>query len=163
MAVNLGPSGLTLGSTTINDWDDVGGGKVLQVVSAHRNASYSMTSSYVTIDDATITLSSASNTVIVMVTIPRVNVNGTTSYDGPGGYVRILDNGGSNAFGTEFIGFQRDNVSSTKYLDFPVGIAFEHSPASTGNYTYTVQARYGDSATSGSVADCRITLMEIAG
>ena len=37
MAVNLGPSGLTLGSTTINDWDDVGGGKVLQCFTVNKN------------------------------------------------------------------------------------------------------------------------------
>jgi hypothetical protein len=35
MAIDLGPDGLTLGSTTVNDWADVGGGKVLGISSIY--------------------------------------------------------------------------------------------------------------------------------
>ena len=42
MAVTLSPSGLTLGSTTVSDWADVGGGKILQVVSSNNTYNHSI-------------------------------------------------------------------------------------------------------------------------
>lgn len=68
MAVDLGPDGLTLGSTTINDWADVGGGKVLQVVQGTRTDVVSLNNTDTWIDtgvDVTITPSSTSSKILI--------------------------------------------------------------------------------------------------
>lgn len=67
MAIDLGPDGLTLGSTTVNDWADVGGGKVAQVVTAVDSTTTAVTSgSDVTVHSITITPSSTSSKVLIL-------------------------------------------------------------------------------------------------
>ena len=77
MAVDLGPDGLTLGSTTINDWDDVGGGKLLQVQTVADSTDATFSGAYINVDSIsstagillltkTLTAQSSTSTFIVM-------------------------------------------------------------------------------------------------
>ena len=71
MAINLGPNGLTLGSTTINDWDDVGGGET-KVWAKWNGEANSLTNSF--------NVSSASDTGAGLVGINLTNSMNYATY-----------------------------------------------------------------------------------
>ena len=77
MAIDLGPDGLTLGSTTVSDWADVGGGKLLQVqtvadstdatfAGAYINENSITSSAGILLLTKTVTAQSSTSTFIVM-------------------------------------------------------------------------------------------------
>jgi len=138
MAVDLGPDGLTLGSTTINDWADVGGGKVLQVVQAFRSSysSFSTNSTWTDISglSVSITPSSTSSKILVMTYVSlgggddiafRITRNGTAIG---------IANAQSNRLRAGFGGYTRDSFelqnANCQYLD---------SPSTTSAITYKTQ------------------------
>ena len=180
MAIDLGPDGLTLGSTTINDWDDVGGGKVLQVVQTLKQNRFSGTADLGSFADitglnASITPSSSSSKILVLVTLyaSPVPSNYTLGFrlkrfitgdqfpylgDSSGSTTRMSAFTKATSGGAQFGGFT--------YLD---------SPSTTSATTYTVQgasepgsnfvvggSESTNTANQGSVPST-IILMEIAG
>ena len=101
MAVTLSNNGLTLGSTTINDWDNVGGGKVLQVVQTvdTTQAVYNYATLNQDFITATITPSSTSSKILIILNAKI----GTTNGNGGIGLRR----------NTTYIGGSGNNVSGT--------------------------------------------------
>lgn len=129
MAIDLGPDGLTLGSTTINDWADVGGGKVLQVIQAEDTSQFSTTSSSM-VDaglSASITPASTSNKVLVI-----LDGQGGQDTSGRSAKYRILR-------GTTQIAFKDNLQTGTSYSSMPMTIVELDSPSTTSATTYKVQ------------------------
>lgn len=176
MAVDLGPDGLTLGSTTINDWADVGGGKVLQLVQTHMTSVFSTGSTSftdVTGLSATITPSSSSSKILVMVNI-HAGVTGNT-YRSEFRLLRgttLVGNGVPNSNRNGGIG----TGNSGNYMSQNIAIAYLDSPATTSATTYKIQTLSQSGSNSvvnytGNDADqegyprcaSQVTLWEIAG
>jgi hypothetical protein len=185
MAVTLSNNGLTLGSTTINDWDNVGGGKVLQVVQTvdTTQAVYNTATLNQDFITATITPSSTSSKILIILNakIGTTNGNGgiglrrnTTYIGGSGNNVSgTTPTYGSNSFVAAddaingiYVGTGAYNMSNLfhMYLD---------SPNTTSAITYRISAdstnlailgwnRAQANNTAGS-GTSTFTLMEIAG
>lgn len=178
MAIDLGPDGLTLGSTTINDWDDVGGGKVLQVVqSVKSDTFFSSSTSFVDLTgmSVSITPSSASSKVLVCV---NMSFTGHTASSVAGWKIlrgatdiAIGDAAGSRVRAT--VGNQIGHQGNDQYHSSAM---FLDSPSTTSATTYKLQGRCnagtgfyinrsssdGDTAVSYRGVST-ITVMEIAG
>ena len=176
MAVNLGPSGLTLGSTTINDWDDVGGGKVLQVLSVTKTDTYSIgNSTWGTVLSQAITPSSSSSKILIVCNLMISNT--------PGGYTTFAtlvrdstDIGRGNASGSRIQCMSADRNTSSGATGSTVCLTYLDSPSTTSSRTYKVQIRSESGGTAylnffGSDSDesayprgsSTLTVMEIAG
>jgi hypothetical protein len=143
MAIDLGPDGLTLGSTTINNWDDVGGGKVLQVVQSVKTDTSSLGApNWVDVSglSVNITPSSTSSKILVMASVQishssragsiglRLNRSGTAiGLPAAAGSRPLFGSGSIDGAGSEW--FIVNN--HMQYLD---------SPSTTSTRTYKVQA-----------------------
>jgi len=121
------------------------------------SGSTSLTNSYATYLSHSINVTSG-NDILVMVSISRISINGGTSWDGPTGHVKLTD--GTSTITQEYIIYQRDNLSSTKYMQSPIAINTIYTPSSTSQ-TFNLQMAYGSSASSATVYGVRMTLMEI--
>ena len=159
MAVTLSPSGLTLGSTTVSDWADVGGGKVLQVVNTSDTTDYSTTStSFQTATTLSITPSSTSSKILIIAAVPM-------GHSGNKQEVRLFR--GATGL-SAYQAFQPDaNWNSTGVTG---AFTFLDSPSTTSATTYSVKHRSVTNGTSYvgrsgdnfmGQADIMITLMEI--
>jgi hypothetical protein len=146
MAIDLGPDGLTLGSTTVNDWADVGGGKVLQVLQTRDNTVTTIGNTTASLSGGlTITPSSTSSKILLMATI---NLGEEASSPNWVGYFRR---------GSTDLGYFTDSnrlgglVMSQTYNN---GLANEHSenatfsfldsPSTTSAITYYVRLSVTD-------------------
>jgi len=160
MAVTLSPSGLTLGSTTVSDWADVGGGKVLQVVNTSDTTDYSTTStSFQTATTLSITPSSTSSKILIIAAVPMgqsANKQEVRLFRGTTGLAA-------------YQAFQPD--SSWNNTGVSGAFTFLDSPSTTSATTYSVKHRAVTAGTSYvgrsgdnfmGQADIMITLMEIA-
>jgi hypothetical protein len=180
MAVSLNPSGLTLGSTTIDDWDDVGGGKVLQVeqaVKTDRFTGASNTWHKITGLTQSITPSSTANKVLVQVSLVTTDGNNYPAMfhiyrDGS----QITPNGAGNPFTGNVrnaFAFAAGGVNSGAQLGgITITFSFLDSPSTTSAVEYQL---YGgkpqlaastlviNNSNSGDVGSSTITVMEIAG
>ncbi len=160
MAIDLGPDGLTLGSTTVNDWADVGGGKVLQVVNTSITTDYTTTStSFQTGPSLSITPSSTSSKILVIAS----GSMGSTAGPQEAALFRNSTNiGAYQAFQPDANWNASSVTGSWSKLD---------SPSTTSSVTYSIKhrvtgsggswlGRSGDNSMGRS--DLMITLMEIA-
>lgn len=145
MAIDLGPDGLTLGSTTVNGWADVGGGKVLQVKQAVQTGRVTLTaSSYTTVSGLSITItpSSASSKILIMVNIEG---SGTDRYQA----FRLYRGGTAIGIGAanaseERMTFSMDTNNSSpndNYVNHNASMTYLDSPATTSSQTYTLRFR----------------------
>ena len=138
MAIDLGPDGLTLGSTTISDWDDVGG-KVIQFVNGTvRTANDDSTSSTPTevnsIYRTAITPTSTSSKILVQF-FGHFATNGSTSgsfglyvsTDGGSSFSKINAGNGNEAF---------RNVNSNTNMTSST-VSYIHEPNTTSEVIYT--------------------------
>ena len=121
------------------------------------SGSTSLTGSFATYLSHSINVT-AGNDILVMVSISRIQVNGGISYDGPTGHVKLTD--GTSDITQEYLIYQRDNLSSTKYMQSPITIHTIYTPSSTSQ-TFNLQMRYGTSASLANVYGVRMTLIEI--
>lgn len=142
MAIDLGPDGLTLGSTTVSDWDDVGGGKVLQMQTVTKTDYFSTSSTSftdVTGLSVSITPSSTSNKILVLASV--TSSGGATSL----GQIRMTVNGSAIHVGDASGSRTQASAAAYNYgieaLLPSNGISFVHSPSSTSAQTYKVQLR----------------------
>jgi len=134
MAVDLGPDGLTLGSTTVNDWADVGGGKVLQVVQhtfSNQNTNTSSTSFVSTWMTGAITPSSTSSKILVFANASA-----------------LLDAYSNQGINSEYAIFRGGTevyaLGITSWTDSGSGgtsINFLDSPSTTSAVTYNIRIR----------------------
>lgn len=148
MAIDLGPDGLTLGSTTINDWDDVGGGKLLQMQTVTKTDYFSTSStSYTNVTGlaVSITPSSTSSKILVLASVTfaggysalgqiRMTVNNSAIHIGDSSGSRTQASAAAQNYQNE------GNLPSS-------GISFVHSPSSTSTQTYRVQLRNNQGGT----------------
>jgi hypothetical protein len=136
MAVDLGPDGLTLGSTTINDWADVGGGKIAQVKMGSRTSVLAISNtSWNNICSIAITPSSTSSKIMINA---HTNWGGGDDvtfriYCSDGRLIGVGDSNGSRTRCT-FAGGARNSYEmangSGTWLD---------SPSTTSSRTYYLQ------------------------
>jgi hypothetical protein len=186
MAVTLSNNGLTLGSTTINDWDDVGGGKVLQVVQTvdTTQAYYNPATDGSDLITATITPSSTSSKILIVLNAKTGGTNGnggiglrrnTTWISGSGNTV----SGGDNLHGSNSFIAADDALSglyygsANSYSMSTIYHMYLDSPSTTSAITYRLSVdssalyirgwnRAEVNATAGA-GTSTFTLMEIAG
>lgn len=138
MAIDLGPGGLTLGSTTVNDWADVSGGKVLQAVSGRLTTA--QTFSNITNDSwqntgvsLAITPTSSSSKILVI-----VNVTGAPHYTSSNAGMKFRLRRGT----TDITGSFGNHVSSMtngERLTPVASFTDLDNPSTTSATTYTVQ------------------------
>ena len=170
MAIDLGPDGLTLSSTTINDWDDVGGGKVLQVVQAIKSneTSTSSTSFVDTGLSKSITPTSSSSKIMITLDMPtRSNNMGVSllvrySTDGGSTYSDVSIAGSTNNWGHAAGYTAGGSTANWSHLTKN----FIHSPSTASTITYKVQYKGVGSGSNCIICDSSdaaiLTLMEIA-
>ena len=149
MAIDLGPDGLTLGSTTINDWDDVGGGKLLQVVQEHYNSfpSSSDGTAWHTYQTINITPQSSSSIILIQHVVAYGGGNnsyacgrclrGSTTIKGGDGLYS------DTHFDDASYGMNMNNSNDT-YKVFSTYFQSKDSPNTTAQTTYTFQYRPDD-------------------
>lgn len=148
MAIDLGPDGLTLGSTTVNDWADVGGGKILQVVTAElaKNTATTTTStSYVDTGlSASITPSATGNKI--KVTVVHNNKHQAASGQDLDCYYQLLV--GSTSL--DEVRHQGDNLGKlgdTAAYPFTHVQTYVYTTTGTSAITFKTQVKVGSSST----------------
>ena len=135
-----------------------GAGKILQVVSTSSSTNVSnTTTTESTLLSQTITLSSASNYVLVFGALSlRLNQN-TNAY----GAVAIFHTNSSGTKITEVF----NGIQSATTSDFNFTLLGKHEPASTAEQTYVLTFKKGSSATTSVSTDSKkyeLILMEVA-
>jgi hypothetical protein len=176
MAIDLGPDGLTLGSTTINDWDDVGGGKLLQIARVESSTALS-SSNNIPADTSTPTSSegvqmlslsftptSASSDLYLFFTL--YGDEDTNAADS----IAYTVFKGSTLIGMGYQAITGESPNNWNMASFSV----KHSPASTSAQTYSVRGGtnggtfeslntklYVNNSTYGSNNKNSMTIMEI--
>lgn len=174
MAIDLGPDGLTLGSTTINDWADVGGGKVLQVLQNSSNTQTVISSgSEANMTTQAITPSSTSSKILLIANTSIGHWSGTPN-------VRAWFRRGGTDLGTFTDGIRKGAIIGVELESDSedmknMSYAWLDSPNTTSSITYAVRVGTEDGAiivnrigsTSNSTWATRtytmLTVMEIAG
>ena len=138
MAVSLTPSGLTLGSTTIDDWDNVGGGYIKQIQGTTQTAESDATLNQAWGDlsgiSVSITPESSSNKIFLIAMI-------SISYNNNGS-LRFTRNGTPIAVGNSAGSRQQTTTSEANVVTNGITYTLVHldEPGTTIAITYKVQA-----------------------
>lgn len=175
MAIDLGPDGLTLGSTTVSDWDDVGGGKLLQI--ARVESSTALSSSNNIPNDTSVPTSSEG--------IQMLSLSFTPTSASSDLYLFFTlygseDSNTSNTMpfpvfkGSTLIGMGYHSTTTSENNRNLINFSIKHSPASTSTQTYSVRGGvdsgtfeslgtklYLNNSTYGSNLKNTMTIMEI--
>lgn len=175
MAVDLGPDGLTLGSTTVNDWADVGGGKLLQIARVESSTALSTTNSIPA--DTSVPTSSEGIQMLSMSFTPTSASSDLylffTLYGSED--TNVADCLAFPVFkGSTFIGMGYHSATTSPNNRNLINFTIKHSPASTSAQTYSVRGGinggtfeslgtklYLNNSTYGSNLKNTMTIMEI--
>ncbi len=133
-----------------------GGGKMLQVVTAQKTATYDTTTSYSDVGlSATITPSSSNSKILVLHSSPCISL-------GSSDVIVILLRGSTTVYNFNMY------ATNTSWDAAPTTFSYLDSPATTSAITYKIQARKGTGTfyycyTNSAPSQATLTLMEIAG